>query len=45
MYVDERTATVTRTVHGTKWYFYSGTCAKTFEKPEIEIKHLKFLDP
>ncbi|MGO9645551.1 MAG: heavy metal translocating P-type ATPase [Candidatus Bathyarchaeia archaeon] len=43
MYVDERTATVTRTIHGTKWYFCSGTCAKTFEKPEIEIKRLKFL--
>ena len=33
----------TRTIHGTKWYFCSDTCAKTFEKPEIELKRLKLL--
>jgi len=43
MYVDESTATITRTIHGTRWYFCSDSCAKTFEKPEIEIKHLKLL--
>src|SRR5208282_1249854 len=43
MYVDENTATITRTIHGTKWYFCSDTCAKTFEKPEIELKRLKLL--
>jgi Cu+-exporting ATPase len=43
MYVDERTAAITRTIQGTKWYFCSGTCAEKFEKPEIELRHLKFL--
>jgi len=43
MYVDESTATITKTIHGTRWYFCSDSCAKTFEKPEIEIKHLKLL--
>src|SRR5208282_1837215 len=43
MYVDENTAAITRTIHGTKWYFCSDTCAKTFERPEIELKRLKLL--
>ncbi len=43
MYVDEKSATITRTIRGTKWYFCSETCAKTFEKPEIEVKRLKRL--
>jgi len=43
MFVDEKTATITRTIRGTKWYFCSETCAQTFEKPEVEIKRLKFL--
>lgn len=43
MFVDEKTATITRTIRGTKWYFCSETCAKTFEKPEVEIKRLKIL--
>jgi Cu+-exporting ATPase len=43
MYVDEKTATITRTIRGTKWYFCSETCANTFEKPEIEIERLKLL--
>jgi YHS domain-containing protein len=43
MYVDEKTAKVTRTIRGTKWYFCSETCANTFEKPEIEVKRLKQL--
>jgi Cu+-exporting ATPase len=43
MFVDERTATITRTIHGTKWYFCSETCAETFEKPEAEIKRLKLM--
>jgi P-type Cu+ transporter len=43
MYVDEKTATITRTIRGTKWYFCSETCAKAFEKPEAEIKRLKLL--
>ncbi len=43
MFVDEKTATITRTIRGTKWYFCSETCAKTFEKPEAEIRRLKLL--
>jgi P-type Cu+ transporter len=43
MFVDERTASITRTIRGTKWYFCSETCANTFEKPEIELKRLKRL--
>ena len=41
MYVDENTAAITRTIRGTKWYFCSETCAKSFEKPEVEIERLK----
>ena len=43
MFVDEKTANITRTIRGTKWYFCSETCAQTFEKPEAELKHLKRL--
>jgi Cu+-exporting ATPase len=43
MYVNEKTATITRTIRGTKWYFCSETCAKTFEKPEVEVRRLKLL--
>jgi Cu+-exporting ATPase len=43
MFVDERTASITRTIRGTKWYFCSETCANTFEKPEIELKRLRRL--
>jgi len=43
MFVDEKTASITRTIRGTKWYFCSETCASTFEKPEIELKRLKQL--
>lgn len=43
MFVDEETAKIARTIHGTKWYFCSETCAVTFEKPEAELKRLKLL--
>ena len=43
MFVDEKTASITRTIRGSKWYFCSETCASTFEKPEIELKRLKQL--
>ena len=43
MFVDEETATITRTIRGTKWYFCSETCATTFEKPETELKRLRML--
>src|SRR5208283_3916207 len=43
MFVDDETATITRTIRGNKWYFCSETCALTFEKPEAELKRLKLL--
>lgn len=43
MFVDDETATITRTIRGNKWYFCSETCAMTFEKPEAELKRLKLL--
>ena len=43
MFVDEKTATITRTIRIKKWYFCSETCANTFEKPETEMKRLKML--
>jgi len=43
MFVDEKTASITRTIRGAKWYFCSETCASTFERPEIELKRLKQL--
>ena len=43
MFVDESTASITRTIRGAKWYFCCESCAKTFEKPEAEIKQLKIL--
>src|SRR5208283_4151122 len=43
MFVDEETATITRTIRGTKWYFCSETCATTFERPEAELKRLRTL--
>ena len=43
MYVDDKTASITRTIRGNKWYFCSETCAMTFEKPEAELKRIKLL--
>jgi len=43
MYVNEKEATITRLIRGRTYYFCSETCAKTFEKPEIEIRNLKIL--
>ena len=43
MYVNEKEATITRLIRGRTYYFCSETCAKTFEKPEIEIRDLKIL--
>jgi len=43
MYVDEKTATILRTIRGTNWYFCSETCAKMFTQPEAEIKRLELL--
>ena len=43
MFVDEDTATITRTIRGAKWYFCSESCANIFEKPEVELRRLKLL--
>ena len=43
MFVNEETASITRTIHGVKWYFCSESCANTFEKPETELRRLKLL--
>jgi len=43
MYVDETKAAITRVVRGKTYYFCSETCARTFEKPEIELRNLKIL--
>ncbi len=41
MYVDEKKATITKVVEGTKYYFCSSNCKITFEAPEREFKVLK----
>lgn len=43
MYVDEETATIKRVIRGRTYYFCSETCARTFERPEIEVRNLKIL--
>ncbi len=41
MQVDEKTATITKTVEDTKYYFCSSNCLVTFEAPEKEFENLK----
>jgi len=43
MYVDEDTATIKRVIRGRTYYFCSESCARTFERPEIEARNLKIL--
>jgi len=43
MYVDEETATIKRVIRGRTYYFCSESCARTFERPEIEVRNLKIL--
>ena len=43
MFVDEKAASITRTIRGTKWYFCCESCARIFERPEAEFKRLKLL--
>jgi len=43
MYVDEKTATITRVIRGRTYYFCSESCARTFEAPEIELRNLKIM--
>ena len=41
MFVDEKKATITKEIEGTKYYFCSPNCKVTFEAPEREFKNLK----
>jgi len=43
MYVDEETAMIKRVIRGRTYYFCSETCARTFERPEVEVRNLKIL--
>jgi Cu+-exporting ATPase len=43
MYVDENRAMYKTSVAGVPYYFCSETCLRTFERPEIEIRNLKYL--
>jgi len=43
MYVDEETAIIKRVIRGRTYYFCSETCARTFERPEIEVRNLRIL--
>ena len=42
MYVDESSSTLTATVEDKKYYFCSATCKLQFEKPERELRGLKY---
>ena len=41
MYVDEKAATITKTIKETKYYFCSSNCLVAFEAPEKEMQKLK----
>src|SRR3990167_6333749 len=41
MNVDEKTATITKVINNTKYYFCSSNCLITFEAPEKEFENLK----
>ncbi len=41
MNVDEKTATITKVIRNTKYYFCSSNCLVTFEAPEKELENLK----
>ena len=43
MYVDESRAVYKTSVGDITYYFCSETCLRTFERPEIEIRNLKYL--
>lgn len=43
MYVDERNPPFMKEIGDRRYYFCSGTCLKTFEAPEVELKNLKIL--
>ncbi len=43
MYVDERNPPFMKEIGDQRYYFCSGTCLKTFEAPEVELKNLKIL--
>jgi len=43
MYVDEKKAVFKKEIRGRMYYFCSETCLRTFERPEIELRNLKYL--
>ena len=43
MYVDEEKAVFKKEIRGRMYYFCSETCLRTFERPEIELRNLKYL--
>jgi len=43
MYVDEKNPPFMKEIGDQKYYFCSGTCLKTFEAPEVELRNLKIL--
>jgi len=42
MYVDEKSATITKTIKETKYFFCSSNCLVAFEAPEKEMRRLKY---
>jgi Cu+-exporting ATPase len=42
MFVDDKSATITKTVDKTKYYFCSSNCLVAFEAPEKEMRRLKY---
>lgn len=43
MYVDEKKAALKAEVRGKTYYFCSESCLRTFLKPEVELRNLKYL--
>jgi len=43
MYVDEKSPPFKTEIRGRMYYFCSETCLRTFERPEIELRNLKYL--
>jgi len=43
MYVDEESPPFKKEIRGRMYYFCSETCFRTFERPEIELRNLKYL--
>jgi len=43
MYVDENNPPFKKEIRGRMYYFCSESCLRTFERPEVELRHLKYL--